>query len=159
MLEGFKNGQNYTNVMNELPPSQGIFNLVNLTPKVCLFCKNHRRQISRYESIFQCNPQEFSGTVYLRYCFSREAAQLNGQCVCLVSRGPRFKSRWQLFFNIVMHFMYSISSSLANKTLDTLHNVVSTYLPLHYLVVSKASQPVGTLAPLAVYSSRTVQIL
>ena len=28
-----------------------------------------------------------------------------------------------------MHFMYSISSSLANKTLDTLHNVVSTTLP------------------------------
>ena len=50
-----------------------------------------------------------------------------------MSRGPRFKSRWQLFFNIVMHFMYSISSSLANKTLDTLHNVVSTYLPLYLL--------------------------
>ena len=36
------------------------------------------------------------------------------------------------------------SLHLANKTLDTLQNVVSTYLPLHYLVVSTASQPVGT---------------
>ena len=41
-------------------------------------------------------------------------------------------------------FVYSVSSSLANKTLVTLHNVVSTYLPLYLLGCSKASQPVGT---------------
>ena len=33
-----------------------------------------------------------------------------------------------------------------NKTLDTMHHVVSTYLPPHYLVVSTASQPVGTIS-------------
>ena len=47
--------------------------------------------------------------------------------------------------HMVMHSMYSSSGSLANKTLDTLHNVVSTYLPLYHLVVSMASQLVGTI--------------
>ena len=50
------------------------------------------------------------------------------------------------YFYIVMHFMHSISSSLANKTLDTLNRVVSTYLPLYLLGCSKASQPVGTVS-------------